>query len=120
MYDQAKATDALVTSLAPVINSPFALGYAAVTPGAYVFPAPAQPLASGIDIMAKYSGGGFWIFASPRGSETQANISATFTTADGYSGPVTVAGENRTVQATGGQFTDTFATGATVHIYKIG
>jgi hypothetical protein len=64
-------------------------------------------------------GNGFYIFAVPRGSETQTNIQATFTTADGYTGPVTVIGENRTVQATNGAFTDTFAHTSTVHIYQI-
>jgi hypothetical protein len=131
MYAQAKATDTLVNNLAPIINSPFALGYASVTPAAYVFPTPHLVWDSGIDLMAKYYTGGaysnssgsfsngFYLFASPRGSESQKNINATFTTADGYSGPVTVVGENRTVQATHGVFTDVFATGSTIHIYQI-
>lgn len=123
MYNQAKATNALVTQLAPVINSPFADYYFSVTP----FPSVLSltSLDSGIDAMAKYyaSGGslanGYYIFATTRASETDVNISATFTTADGYSGAVTVFGESRTVTATGGVFSDVFATGATVHIYQI-
>lgn len=39
--------------------------------------------------MAKYYAGQFGIFASTRNSETVTNTEATFTTADGYSGPVT-------------------------------
>lgn len=132
VYDQAKATNGLVHNLAPVINSPFALGYVTANPGAYSFPTPHLKWDTGIDVMAKdYSGGtftnpagtftnGFYIFASPRGAESRTNFNATFTTADNYTGPVTVINENRTVQATNGQFTDTFANGSTVHIYKIG
>ena len=62
---------------------------------------------------------GFYIFATPRNPETQTNIPATFTTADNYTGPITVIGENRTIQATNGHFTDTFAHASTVHIYQI-
>lgn len=118
-YQQAVNTDAEVASLAPVLNSPFAVGYVKVTPAAYSFPTPDIALTSGIDVMAKSYNGGFYVFATPRGSESQSNIQATFTTADGYTGPVTVVGENRTVQATNGVFTDTFAHGSTVHIYQI-
>ena len=62
---------------------------------------------------------GYYVFGSVRGPESQSNIHATFTTADHYSGPVTVVNESRTVQATNGVFTDTFATAASVHIYEI-
>jgi hypothetical protein len=121
MYAQAKATDGLVASLAPVINSPTAVGYVTAPDQTYSLGGPdARPLATGVDLMAKDDNGTFYVFASPRGSESRGSFSETFTTADGYTGPVTVVGENRTVQATGGQFTDTFATGSTVHIYEIG
>src|SRR5208337_1957688 len=52
-------------------------------------------------------------------SETQTNIPATFTLADKNATSVTVIGENRTIAVTNGVFTDTFATGATVHIYEV-
>jgi hypothetical protein len=132
IYAQAKATNTLVTNLARILNSPFALNYASVSPKGYVFPVPHVVFENSIDIMAKYYTGGsfsnaagsfingFYVFATVRGSEKQSNVKATFTTADKYTGPVTVVGENRTVQATGGVFADTFATAATVHIYKIG
>lgn len=132
MYAQAKATNGLVKNLAPIINSQFALHYASVTPAAYVFPVKAQALGTGIDIMAKdYTGStftnssgtftpGYYIFASSRGSESQSNTQATFTVAGGFTGTVTVVGENRTVQAVNGVFSDTFATGSAVHIYKVG
>ena len=48
-----------------------------------------------------------------------ANQSVTFNTVDGYSGPVTVVGENRTVTAAGGSFTDSFADANAVHVYRI-
>jgi hypothetical protein len=124
-YQQAAATNAQVESLAPILNSPFALNYASVTPAGYVFPTPHVVLDTGIDISTHYYtngaplANGFYIFATPRGSEAQTNINATFTTADGYTGPVTVVGENRTVQATNGIFADTFADGSTVHIYQV-
>jgi len=131
MYNQAIATDGEVKNLAPIINSPFALHYASVTPAGYTFPTAHVVWDTGIDISTHYyTGGGytnstgtfangFYIFASVRGSESQSNINASFTTADGYTGPVTVVGENRTVPATGGHFSDTFAHASTVHVYDI-
>jgi hypothetical protein len=120
VYDQAKATNARVKSVAPILNSPFALGYVTVDKPGYVFPNATLSLANGIDLMAKYSGGQFYVFATVRGAPSQTNISATFTTKDGYTGPVTVVGEGRTVEATGGVFSDTFASAATAHIYRVG
>jgi hypothetical protein len=85
----------------------------------------ASTLDSGIETMAKlYQGGGalangFYVFADTRESQAAANIAATFTTAGHYSGPVTVIGESRTVPASAGVFSDTFALGSTVHIYAI-
>jgi hypothetical protein len=131
MYAQAAATDALIKNTAPIINSPFALHYASVTPSGYVFPAKHAVWDNGVDIMSKYYtggsysnasgtfGNGFYIFSSVRGSATQANVHATFTTADGYSGPVTVVGENRSLTATNGVFSDTFAKASDIHIYQI-
>jgi len=132
MFDQATATNALIADLAPVINSPFALGYASVTPAGYTFPVAHLVLDNGIEVMAKYYTGGtysnsagtfhngFYVFACVRGSAAQTGITATFTTTGGYSGPVTVMNESRTVTASGGVFTDTFATAYDVHIYQMG
>ena len=122
-YSQIKATNALVKSLAPVINSPFADGYVTVSP-------PPVRLSStqadaGYDVMAKYhnvSGGDnkFYIFAMPRWSPSLSNRSATFTIKNTGSTQVTVINENRTIPVTNGtQFTDTFATAHTVHIYRV-
>ena len=56
-------------------------------------------------------------FADTRDAETATNISATFSTAGHYSGPIPVVGESRTVTATNRTFSETFAQGSTVHIY---
>lgn len=111
IYAQAKATNALIAQLAPVINAPTALGYVTTSRPPVMF--------GGIDTMAKYYGGQFYVFAATRESQKAVNLATTFTTADHYTGPVTVTGENRTIPAVNGVFTDTFATGATVHIYQI-
>ena len=137
MYAQTKATDALIEQLAPVINSPFAEGYATVSPtSGQKLPLPlaagtGTSAFSGIDISVHwYTGGdvsnrslqlsnGAYIFAATRDSEYATNISATFTIADKNATSVTVVNENRTIPVTNGVFTDTFATGATIHIYQV-
>jgi Bacterial Ig-like domain len=112
IYTQIQQTDALILQLAPVINSPTALGYVTVSP------AP-QTLFSGIETMVKDYNGQFYIFADTRDSLTQTNIPATFTIADKNATSVTVINENRTIPVVNGVFTDTFATAATVHIYEV-
>src|SRR5262249_55195648 len=62
---------------------------------------------------------GAYIFAATRESETATNIPATFTIADHNATSITVVNENRTIPVINGVFTDTFATGATVHIYQV-
>jgi hypothetical protein len=138
---QGVNTNTLITQLAPVINSPFALGYFTVSPPPVILSA--TTLDSGIDAMAKYVtnggpsglgtglsgfGNGFYIIASTRDSENATDISATFTTADGYSGTVTAInadgggtsyGTTYTLTASGGVFSDTLATGLSVRIYYI-
>jgi hypothetical protein len=99
-----KAWDQEVASLAPVINSPSANSYVTHT--------------GSMNVMAKYasSQNSFYVFAAPRFNSSQ-NI--TYTVAGGYTGPVTVVNENRTVQATNGQFTDNVAGQTAVHVYQI-
>ena len=118
MYAQVKATDALIKQLAPVLNSPTAIGYATVNNPGYENGA-TQSLFSGIEVTAKDDNGQFYLLTDTRDSETQTNISATFTLADKNATSVTVVGENRTIAVTNGVFTDTYATGATVHIYEV-
>jgi hypothetical protein len=75
-----------------------------------------------LSAMAKYSDGAFYVFAASGKPATPPadNQSVTFTVAGGHTGAVTVVGENRTLQAVKGVFTDTFADEDSVHIYKIG
>jgi hypothetical protein len=74
-----------------------------------------------VSTMAKAYGGACYVFAGAGQPATPPppNLSATFSLADGYSGPVSVVDENRTVQATDGSFTDTFADMNAVHVYRI-
>jgi hypothetical protein len=114
IYNQTKATNTLIKSLATVINSPFADGYVTATPAPTLF--------TGFDAMAKRtSSGQFYIFAMPRWSKTQSNQTATFTIANTGATQVTVINENRVIPVTdnGTRFVDNFATANTVHIYRV-
>jgi hypothetical protein len=124
MYQQTINTDTQVASFASVINSPFATGYVSVSPASGEIQ-PLPPASSGtaafagIDVMAKYSSGAFYIFASTRLSETVTNQSATFTLPSGTTGSVAVCGESRSISISANAFTDTFANAWTVHIYEV-
>jgi hypothetical protein len=106
-YNQAKATNALIKQLAPVINSPTALNYVTVTP--------AQGMYAGLDVLAKYDGKNFYLFTSNRSASA---TNATFTV-NGTPTMATAINENRTIPITNGVFTDTFADRNTVHIYQL-
>ncbi len=111
LHDMVMAVTAFnteVTSLNSVLLAPFAKGYVTAT--------------GDISYMAKQSDGRFYVFAGSGTPATPppANQSATFTIAGGYTGPVTVLNENRTIYATNGVFTDKFADANAVHIYEIG
>lgn len=107
----AKQVNGRITSLAPVINDDFALNFVSVTPVPTIF--------SGIETMAKYHAGTFYIFAGSRDSTTASPVTATFTIPTGVGGTATVLFESRTIAITNGQFSDTFANGTAVHIYRI-
>jgi hypothetical protein len=102
MYNAVKAIDARITALAPVINAPFANGYVKTSPD--------------MSVMAKYSGGHFYIFAIPHANGSR---TATFTLAGDPNATVTVLGENRTLNIVHGVFTDRFPDENTVHIYEV-
>jgi hypothetical protein len=96
-----QATNRQIAELAPVLNSPFADGYVTAS--------------SGVRVMAKRGPDGAWyVFAGSRqlGSQT-----ASFTIASGSI--VEVLYEGRTRPVMNGQFTDSFADGNAVHIYRI-
>ena len=126
IYSQAVADNALITELAPVLNSPFAINYVSVSPHGYVFPTPEENwLNGGIECMAKwYTGGsgladGAYIFATTRDSESVTNILATFSVADPNAKSVNVIGESRSIPIVAGRFTDTFANASSVHVYQV-
>jgi hypothetical protein len=128
VYDQVKATNTMVSQMATVLNSPFALGYVTVDPLGWKFGDPALSAfkGDGFDVMAKYhnvAGGDnkFYIFAMPRYSPAKTAQTATFTIQPTTASTVTVVGENRTIPITDStSFKDTFADGHTVHIYRVG
>ena len=74
-----------------------------------------------VSTMAKVYGGSCYVFtgAGRPATPPPANHSVTFTLADRYTGAVHVYGENRTLRASQGTFTDTFAGANAIHIYQI-
>ncbi len=84
IYNQVKATNASLKSLANVLNAPFALGYVSASPAGYVYPqfSISGWFDSGIGVMAKVYNGHFYVFAMYDGSESSSNITATFTIKD--------------------------------------
>lgn len=105
----AKIVHGQIQTLAPVINDSFALNFVSVSPAAAIF--------SGIEVMAKYHDGTFYVFAGSRESVTPRL--ATFTIPNGVGTTATVLFESRTIPIVNGAFTDTFADGNAVHIYRI-
>lgn len=102
-----KAFNQEVNSLNDVLLSDSAQGYVSVN--------------GDVSTLPKAYGGDCYVFAGSGQPATPppANQRVTFTLADGYSGPVTVYDENRTLQATNGAFSDKFADANSVHIYRI-
>jgi hypothetical protein len=74
-----------------------------------------------VSTMAKVYGGSCYVFAGAGrpGIPPPANQPVTFTLADRNTGTVRVYGENRTLHASHGAFTDTFADADSIHIYQI-
>jgi hypothetical protein len=127
--NQVAATNAFVQAQAPMINTPFAIGFATVSPARYVFPVPDYTMTKGIDICVHIYNGKFYIIATTSFSDSDTNIAATFTikaqagvttvtrlTANGYTSDNTVIN----LTAGGTQFTDTFATARQCRIYRVG
>jgi hypothetical protein len=134
IYQQGINCAMQIADLARIFNSPFALGYCAVSPHGYLFPKPENNwLNGGIELCVHwyqagaftgshfYNGfnftNGFYIFATTRNSETVTNTSATFTINDPNASSVNVIGES--IPIVGGQFTDAFANAWTVHLYQV-
>ena len=98
-----QSVTAQIRELATIINAPDVVGLTTNT--------------TGVTSNTKWNNGKPVIFA---GNNDNASKQATFTVAGQGNGTVTVLGENRTIQMTGGKFTDTFANGDAIHIYRIG
>ena len=90
-----------IKSLAPVLNSQFADGYAAGP--------------SSVRVMSKRTGSGeFYVFAA---SAQRAGQQVAISVKSGTT--ATVVGESRTVPIVNGNISDSFADNNAVHIYKI-
>lgn len=140
LYDQHKATNAMIATMAPVINSPNAKAYATTSNTRYAFETPPPQTSAfgkltGIDYVVKYYTGGtyttsgfgvagesitngFYIFATTANTELQTNSSVTFTVPSVSS--VTVINEARSiVPSSGTTFVDSFKNAWTTHIYRV-
>jgi hypothetical protein len=97
-----KSTNQLVTQLAPVLNAPFADGF--VSAGPFV------------RTMAKFHHNKYYVFAGSKENEAS---TPTLSLSGVDSGTATVIGENRTISISSGRFSDSFADGNAIHIYRI-
>ena len=96
------SVDAQITALARVLNSPYLDGLISAT--------------GSVDTMAKAYHGSIYVFAA---SATAAAQTVRFTSACTSGTKAAVLGENRSVPVKNGVFTDSFADGNAVHIYRI-
>lgn len=97
-----KNTNHLIVELAPVLNAPFADGFAAADPA--------------VRTMTKFHEGRYFVFA---GSKENGPSTPTISLAGFGSGTAIVIGENRTIPISNGRFSDTFEDGNAIHIYRI-
>ena len=97
-----KSTNQLVTQLAPVLNAPFADGFVSADPS--------------VRTMAKFHDNKYYVFA---GSKENRASTPTLSLSGVDSGTATVIGENRTIPISNGRFSDSFADGNAIHIYRI-
>jgi hypothetical protein len=97
-----KSTNEQITELAPVLNAPFDDAFVTVT--------------SSVRAMAKEYNGAHYVFA---GSKENVASTATFILEGKTGGSAVVIGENRAIPISNGRFSDAFADGNAVHIYRI-
>ena len=95
-------TNALIKQLAPMLNAPFADGFVSAGPT--------------VRTMAKFHDSKYYVFAGSR--ENRAST-PTLLLSGVDSGTATVIGENRTIPISNGRFSDRFADGNAIHIYRI-
>ena len=94
--------DREIHALAPVLNAPFADGVVTASPG--------------VNFSTKWYKRHFYVLA---GSDNPNAQEVTFSMPCVGSAAVTVLNEHRTIQASGGTFSDYFANGDAIHIYRI-
>jgi hypothetical protein len=94
--------DSQIKALAPVLNAPFADG---VVKGS-----------GGVDVSTKWYNGHFYVLA---GANNASGGTGTFTLPCVGGASVTVLNENRTLPIANGAFSDKFADGNAVHIYRL-
>jgi hypothetical protein len=107
----AKAVNAQIKALAPVLNSPF------VTSGhSYT-----DTMNGDVRYMVKWSGGKFYVFAGADrgGGDASFSIRCVGDATAVRLAPSNLPGEATTIPVTGGSFTDSFADKNAVHIYRI-
>jgi hypothetical protein len=97
-----RSTNRLITQLAPVLNAPFADGFATADPS--------------VRIMTKFHQDRYFVFA---GSKENRASTPTISLAGFGSGTATVVDENRTIPISNGRFSDSFEDGNAIHIYRI-
>jgi hypothetical protein len=97
-----KSTNQLITQLAPVLNAPFADGFVIGSPS--------------VRTMAKFHHNEYYVFAGSK--ENEASVS-TLSLSGVDSGTAIVIGEDRTIPISHGAFSDHFADGNAIHIYRI-
>lgn len=95
-------TNAQVKALAPVLNGPFVDGV--------------MNTSGVVDASLKYSDGSFYILS---GSKSNAGGQGTFNLPCVGTATATVIDENRTIPIVNGTFSDAFANGDAVHLYRV-
>lgn len=97
-----RSTNQLIIQLAPVLNAPFADGVVTAD--------------LSVRTMTKFHQDKYFVFA---GSKENRASTPTITLAGFSGGTATVVGESRTIPISDGRFSDNFADGNAVHIYRI-
>jgi hypothetical protein len=97
-----KAVNLQIKSLAPALNAPSVTSQWTQSPA--------------VKAMVKWQGGHFYVFA---GSAQNTSSTGSFSMPCVGDATATVLGESRTIPVNGGSFTDAFADGNAVHIYRI-
>jgi hypothetical protein len=96
------STNQLIVQLAPVLIAPYADGFVVADPS--------------VRAMAKLHASKYYVFA---GSSENRSSTSTFVLSGIDSGTATVIGENRVIPISKGRFSDNFADGNAIHIYRI-